>query len=59
MTGIPMKYQTTYQWQAKAVDGTIDIKGHAELPVGSPHDLDRYCPGTCWLLPPKHALPTM
>jgi organic hydroperoxide reductase OsmC/OhrA len=44
MTGIPMKYQTTYQWLANAVDGTIDIKGHAGLPVGSPHDLDRYSP---------------
>ncbi len=44
MTGIPMNYQTTYQWQAEAADGVIFIKGHAELPVGTPHDLERYCP---------------
>lgn len=44
MTGIPMNYQTTYQWQAEAADGVIYIKGHAELPVGTPHDLDRYSP---------------
>jgi organic hydroperoxide reductase OsmC/OhrA len=44
MTGIPMKYQTTYQWQAKAAGGAIYIEDHAELPVGTPHDLDRYCP---------------
>ena len=44
MTDIPMKYQTAYQWQGKAVEGVINIKGHTELPVGSPHDIDRYCP---------------
>jgi organic hydroperoxide reductase OsmC/OhrA len=44
MTGIPMNYQTTYQWQAEAADGVIYIEGHAELLVGRPHDLDRYCP---------------
>jgi hypothetical protein len=27
MTEIPMKYQTTYQWQAKGVEGVINIEG--------------------------------
>ena len=44
MTEIPMKYQTTYQWQAKGVEGVINIEGHAELPVGAPLAPDRYCP---------------
>jgi len=39
-----MNYQTTYQWLAEAADGVIYIKGHAELPVGTPNDLMRYCP---------------
>lgn len=44
MADLPMHYQTTYQWQGKAADGEISIEHHKALPVGTPHDLDRYSP---------------
>lgn len=44
MTDIPMQYQTAYQWQGKAADGVISVEGHTDLPVGTPHDSDRYSP---------------
>ena len=44
MAELPMNYQTRYTWQGKAADGLVSIDGHADLPSGSPHDLDRYSP---------------
>ena len=44
MADLPMEYQTSYRWQAETADGTLSIGGRKDLPVGSPHDSDRYCP---------------
>jgi organic hydroperoxide reductase OsmC/OhrA len=44
MSDIPMQYETGYSWTGTEMAGVIDIAGHPSLPVGSPHDADRYCP---------------
>jgi organic hydroperoxide reductase OsmC/OhrA len=44
MTTIPMQYETTYRWTGNGEAGTVDIEGHATLPVGSPLGGDRYSP---------------
>ena len=44
MSDIPMQYETGYSWIGTEMAGVIDIGGHPSLPVGSPHDADRYCP---------------
>lgn len=44
MPDLPMQYHTAYEWQGNAADGTITIESHHPLPVGTPHDLDRYSP---------------
>jgi len=44
MADLPMKYETTYQWQGEAAEGTLSIAERQDLPVGTPHDSDRYCP---------------
>ena len=44
MSDLPMNYQTSYQWQGQASEGNIRIDLHELLPVGTPHDPDRFCP---------------
>lgn len=44
MSTIPMHYQTAYQWRGEAANGEIAVEGHADLPVGTPHDADRFSP---------------
>ena len=44
MADLPMEYQTSYQWQGDTADGALSISGRKDLPVGSPHDGDRYSP---------------
>lgn len=44
MADLPMHYETNYQWQGKAAEGALTIAGREGLPVGTPHDTDRYCP---------------
>lgn len=44
MAKLPMHYQTSYVWQGQKADGAISIGGHDVLPVGTPHDADRYSP---------------
>lgn len=44
MPDLPMQYHTAYEWQGNAADGTTTIESHHPLPVGTPHDLDRYSP---------------
>ena len=44
MADLPMQYETSYQWQGKAAEGALSIAGRKDLPVGTPHDTDRYCP---------------
>lgn len=39
-----MQYHTAYRWQGQAADGFASIDPRPQLPVGSPHDIDRYCP---------------
>lgn len=44
MADLPMQYETSYQWQGNAAEGALSITGRRDLPVGTPHDTDRYCP---------------
>ena len=44
MADLPMHYQTSYRWQKDAAAGLTCIEGHVDLPVGTPHDADRFCP---------------
>lgn len=44
MADLPMQYETSYQWQGAAAEGTLSIAGHRDLPAGTPHDADRYSP---------------
>ena len=44
MAEIPMHYHTHYAWQGQSADGLASIAGRADLPGGTPHDPDRYCP---------------
>ena len=44
MADLPMQYETSYQREGEAAQGTLSIAGRKELPVGTPHDMDRYCP---------------
>ena len=44
MSEIPMQYETGYSWTGTEMAGVINIAGHPSLPVGSPHDADRFCP---------------
>jgi len=44
MADLPMQYRTSYQWQGNKAHGALAIEGHADLPVGTPHDSDRYSP---------------
>jgi len=44
MSDLPMQYRTAYEWQGQASEGNITIESRSSLAVGTPHDLDRYCP---------------
>ncbi len=44
MAELPMHYETRYAWQGEAANGLVSIADHADLAVGTPHDLDRYSP---------------
>ena len=44
MADLPMHYETSYEWQGDAAKGTLSITGRRDLPVGTPHDVNRYCP---------------
>ena len=44
MSEIPMRYETGYAWTGTAMAGNISIEDHPSLPVGSPHDADRFSP---------------
>jgi len=44
MADLPMQYQTRYEWQGEGAKGTLSITSRKELPVGTPHDSNRYCP---------------
>jgi len=44
MSELPLNYQTAYEWTGEDVAGQISIDGPPLLPVGSPHNLDRYSP---------------
>ena len=44
MPDLPMIYQTSYKWQEQASQGNINIDSRKPLPVGTPHDTERFCP---------------
>jgi organic hydroperoxide reductase OsmC/OhrA len=44
MSEIPMRYETAYAWTGTAMAGNISIENHPQLPVGTPHDADRFSP---------------
>jgi organic hydroperoxide reductase OsmC/OhrA len=44
MSEIPMQYETGYTWAGTEMAGNINIAGNPPLPVGTPHDADRFCP---------------
>ncbi len=44
MSEIPMQYETGYSWSGTEMAGTVNIAGNPPLPVGTPHDADRFCP---------------
>lgn len=44
MSDIPLEYRTTYEWAGEAAAGDTAIEGRPTLPVGTPHDAERYSP---------------
>jgi organic hydroperoxide reductase OsmC/OhrA len=44
MSELPLNYHTAYQWTGEAEAGKISIEGAPILPVGSPHNPERYSP---------------
>jgi organic hydroperoxide reductase OsmC/OhrA len=44
MADLPMQYETSYHWEGEAAHGVMSIAGREGLPVGTPHDIERYCP---------------
>lgn len=44
MSELPMHYQTAYQWTGEASQGEVEIENQSMMPVGSPHDINRYSP---------------
>jgi organic hydroperoxide reductase OsmC/OhrA len=44
MSDIPLEYRTTYAWTGESAAGDIAIEGLPALPVGTPHDAERYSP---------------
>jgi organic hydroperoxide reductase OsmC/OhrA len=41
---LPLNYYTAYEWTGEDVAGEISIEGPPMLPVGSPHNVERYSP---------------
>lgn len=44
MSDIPLKYHTAYEWTGDGEKGEIKIGQLPILPIGSPHNAERYCP---------------
>lgn len=44
MSELPLNYHTAYEWTGEDVAGEIRIDGPPLLPVGSPHNSERYSP---------------
>jgi len=44
MADLPMHYETRYEWQGDAAKGTLSVVDRNDLPVGTPHDDNRYSP---------------
>jgi len=44
MSDIPLNYHTAYEWTGDGEKGEIKIGELPTLPIGSPHNLERYCP---------------
>jgi organic hydroperoxide reductase OsmC/OhrA len=44
MSEIPLQYHTSYQWTGESAAGDTRIDGRSLLPVGTPHDAERYSP---------------
>ena len=44
MADLPMQYQTRYAWQGEESQGLLSVDGHHDLPVGTPHDVERFSP---------------
>lgn len=44
MSELPLNYHTAYEWTGEDVAGEISIAGPPILPVGSPHNTERYSP---------------
>lgn len=44
MSDIPLNYQTSYHWTGDGEKGEVQIGDLPVLPIGSPHNEDRYCP---------------
>lgn len=44
MAELPMQYTTRYTRQGPGSEGSIAIEQRADMPVGSPHDAQRYSP---------------
>ena len=44
MSEIPLNYHTAYQWTGQGEAGEVRIEKLPALPIGSPHNSDRYCP---------------
>ncbi len=44
MSDIPLNYETAYNWTGDGEKGETRIGDLPVLPIGSPHNADRYCP---------------
>jgi len=44
MSEIPLHYHTAYEWTGDGEAGESRIGDLPVLPIGSPHNADRYCP---------------
>lgn len=44
MSDIPLNYHTAYEWTGNGEAGEIHIGDLPVLPIGSPHNTDRYSP---------------
>lgn len=44
MSDIPLNYHTAYEWTGDGEKGEIKIGQLPILPIGSPHNVERYCP---------------
>lgn len=44
MSDIPLNYKTAYEWTGDGEKGEVRIGDLPVLPIGSPHNADRFCP---------------